>query len=238
MRSLTESACSSKKDTLQRELVDLNEIIREMLLLVHSEATQFAVFVRTELAADLPQIMGDRVQLQQVLMNLMMNSIDAMKDVDGTRELTIKSQRDENGQVLISVSDTGVGLPPQQADKIFNAFFTTKTQGTGMGCGSAAPLLNRTVAACGLPTTLRAAQFFVSHYLPTTRHATQMSQEIALELLTEREAAECLKTRSVALLGNDGPTGGLFLKRRFRFLSNRQNNALIASNASVLIGEC
>jgi signal transduction histidine kinase len=104
-----------------------------MILLLHSEATQFAVFVRTELAADLPQVVGDRVQLQQVLMNLMMNSIDAMKDVGGTRELTIQSQRDEDGQVLISVSDSGVGLPPQQADKIFNAFFTTKTHGTGMG---------------------------------------------------------------------------------------------------------
>jgi signal transduction histidine kinase len=104
-----------------------------MILLLHSEATQFAVFVRTELAADLPQVVGDRVQLQQVLMNLMMNSIDAMKDVGGTRELTIQSQRDEDGQVLIAVSDSGVGLPPQQADKIFNAFFTTKTHGTGMG---------------------------------------------------------------------------------------------------------
>ena len=79
-----------KKGTLQRELVDLNQIIREMMLLLDSEATQFAVSVRTELAADLPQVMGDRVQLQQVLMNLMMNSIDAMKDVDGARELTIQ----------------------------------------------------------------------------------------------------------------------------------------------------
>jgi PAS domain S-box-containing protein len=122
-----------KKGTPDRELVDVNEIIREMMLLLHGEATQFAVLVRTELAADLPQIMGDRVQLQQVLMNLMMNSIDAMKDVDGTHELTIQSQRGENGQVLISVSDTGVGLPPQQADRIFDAFFTTKTHGTGMG---------------------------------------------------------------------------------------------------------
>jgi signal transduction histidine kinase len=104
-----------------------------MMLLLHSDSTKFAVLVRTELAADLPQVMGDRVQLQQVLMNLMMNSIDAMKDVDGTRELTVESQRGEDGQVLISVSDTGVGLPPQQADKIFNAFFTTKTHGTGMG---------------------------------------------------------------------------------------------------------
>jgi signal transduction histidine kinase len=122
-----------KKDNQQRELVDLNEIIREMILLLHGEATQFALSVRTALAADLPQVMGDRVQLQQVLMNLMMNSIDAVKDVDGTRELTIQSQREEHGQVLISVSDTGVGLPPQQGDNIFNAFFTTKTHGTGMG---------------------------------------------------------------------------------------------------------
>jgi signal transduction histidine kinase len=122
-----------KKGTLQPELVDLNEVIREMILLLHSEATQFAVLVRTELGADLPQVMGDRVQLQQVLMNLMMNSIDAMKGLDGTRELSIQSQRDENGQVLISVSDTGVGLPPQKAEQIFDAFFTTKIHGTGMG---------------------------------------------------------------------------------------------------------
>jgi len=82
---------------------------------------------------DLPEVMGDRVQLQQVLMNLMMNSIQAMKDVDGSRELTIQSQRGGNGEVLISVSDTGAGLPPQHEEKIFNAFFTTKTEGTGMG---------------------------------------------------------------------------------------------------------
>jgi len=122
-----------KKGTPDRELVNVNEIIREMMLLLHSEATQYAVLVRTELAADLPQVMGDRVQLQQVLMNLMINSIDAMKDVEGARELTIQSQTGETGQVLISVSDTGVGLPPQQADKIFEAFFTTRTDGTGMG---------------------------------------------------------------------------------------------------------
>jgi PAS domain S-box-containing protein len=122
-----------KKSPQQRELVEVNEAIREIMLLLDSEATKLSVLVRTELAADLPQVMGDRVQLQQVLMNLIMNSIDAMKDVDRTRELTIQSQRSEDGQVLISVSDTGVGLPPQQADKIFDAFFTTKTQGTGMG---------------------------------------------------------------------------------------------------------
>jgi C4-dicarboxylate-specific signal transduction histidine kinase len=122
-----------QKDSLQRELVGLNEIIREMMLLLHSEAIKFSVSVRTELAADLPEVLGDRVQLQQVLMNLMMNSIEAMKDADGTRVLTIRSQRGENREVLISVSDTGAGLPPQQEDKLFNAFFTTKTHGTGMG---------------------------------------------------------------------------------------------------------
>ncbi len=85
-----------------------------------------------ELAPDLPRIMGDRVQLQQVLMNLIVNSIDAMKEADGARELAVKSQRTEQ-EVLVSVSDTGVGLPPQQAEEIFNAFFTTKPHGTGMG---------------------------------------------------------------------------------------------------------
>jgi C4-dicarboxylate-specific signal transduction histidine kinase len=122
-----------QKGSLQRELVDLNEIIREMVLLLHGEATQYSVLVGTKLAADIPRVMGDRVQLQQVLMNLMMNSIDAMKDVDGTRELMIESQCSEDDQVLLSVSDTGVGLPAEQADKVFNAFFTTKTHGTGMG---------------------------------------------------------------------------------------------------------
>jgi PAS domain S-box-containing protein len=122
-----------QQDTLERGLVDVNEVVREMIVLLGGEATRYSISFRTELAADLPRVMADRVQLQQVLMNLMINSIDAMRDVDGTRELTIKSQRGENGHVLISVSDTGVGLPPQQSDKIFNAFFTTKAHGTGMG---------------------------------------------------------------------------------------------------------
>ncbi len=122
-----------KKSTPQRELVDVNDVVREMIVLVRSEATRYKIVVGTDLGTDLPQVTGDRVQLQQVLMNLMMNSIDAMKDVDGTRELMIKSGRVEKEQVLVSVSDTGVGLPPQQADQIFNAFFTTKLHGTGMG---------------------------------------------------------------------------------------------------------
>jgi PAS domain S-box-containing protein len=121
-----------KKGTAQRTLVDVNEIIQEMIVLLNDEATHYSISVRAELA-DIPQVMADRVQLQQVLMNLILNGIDAMKDVDGSRELAIKSQIAANGQLLISVSDTGVGLPSQKADQIFNAFFTTKTHGTGMG---------------------------------------------------------------------------------------------------------
>jgi signal transduction histidine kinase len=122
-----------QRGTLERELADINEIIEEMIVLLRGEATQYAISVQTELAADLPPVMGDRVQLQQVMMNLMTNSIDAMKAVDGTRELAIRSQRAENDQLLVSVSDTGVGLPPGHADQIFSAFFTTKPHGTGMG---------------------------------------------------------------------------------------------------------
>jgi PAS domain S-box-containing protein len=122
-----------KKGTQHRESLDVNEVIGEMVVLLHGEATRHSIAVRAELAPELPRVMGDRVQLQQVMMNLMINSIDAMTGLDGTRELTIKSQRTENEQLLVSVSDTGVGLPPQQADKIFDAFFTTKPHGTGMG---------------------------------------------------------------------------------------------------------
>jgi len=122
-----------KKGTPPRASVDVNEVIREMIALLRGEATRYSISVRTELAEHLPQVMGHRVQLQQVLMNLMINGIDAIKDVDGRRELIICSQQAEHRQILVSVSDTGVGLPPQQADQIFSAFFTTKPQGTGMG---------------------------------------------------------------------------------------------------------
>jgi PAS domain S-box-containing protein len=122
-----------KKGTLERELVDVNEVIREMIVLLRGEAMRYSVLVRTELEADAPGVMADRVQLQQVLMNLMLNGIDAMKDAHGTRELAIKSQRAETDRVLVSVNDTGVGLPSQHSDQLFEAFFTTKPHGTGMG---------------------------------------------------------------------------------------------------------
>jgi PAS domain S-box-containing protein len=122
-----------KKDALQRELVDVNELIREMIVLLRSEASRFSISIRTELADGRPKVMADRVQLQQVLMNLMLNGIEAMVDMGTGGELTIKSQQGDNRQLLISVGDTGVGLAPEQAEQIFNAFFTTKPQGSGMG---------------------------------------------------------------------------------------------------------
>jgi len=99
-------------------------------MLLDSEATRSSVAMRTELAIELPEIMTDRVQLQQVFMNLMLNAIEAMEDSGG--ELTVTSQL-QDGQLLFSVSDTGTGLPTENVERIFSAFFTTKPQGSGMG---------------------------------------------------------------------------------------------------------
>jgi signal transduction histidine kinase len=121
-----------EKGTPERTSVDVNELIREMIALLRGEAMRDAISVRTELAADCPPVMSDRVQLQQVLMNLIVNGFDAMKQVEGARELVIASRCTEQDQVQVSVSDTGVGLPPQ-TDQIFKPFFTTKPHGTGMG---------------------------------------------------------------------------------------------------------
>ncbi len=122
-----------KKGEPEREWVDVNEVIREMVSLMRSEAGRRAISIHTELTSELPNVRADKVQLQQVFMNLMLNGIDAINEGNVAGDLTIKSQRNPDGQVLISVSDTGIGLPPERADKVFDAFFTTKPQGTGMG---------------------------------------------------------------------------------------------------------
>jgi PAS domain S-box-containing protein len=119
-----------RRGTPQRELVDLNEIVREMMVLLQHEANRYSIPIRAELTPNLPKVMADRVQLQQVLMNLMLNGIEAMKDTGG--ELTVTSKSNEDGQLIVSISDSGIGLP-QDPDRIFEAFFTTKSQGTGMG---------------------------------------------------------------------------------------------------------
>jgi PAS domain S-box-containing protein len=121
-----------KKGTVQREMIDINELIREMIVLLRNEANRYSISVHTELTEGISKIMADRVQLQQVFMNLMLNAVDAMKESAGGGELRIKSEA-HDGQLLISVSDTGVGIPPHQVDKIFESFFTTKGHGIGMG---------------------------------------------------------------------------------------------------------
>ena len=122
-----------QKTTTPGELVDINEIIREMNVHLHGEMTRYLISLQTKLSPDLPQVMGDRVQLQQVMMNLLMNAIDAMADVQGIRKLIIHSQHGEDGHIVVSVSDTGVGLTQEFAAHLFDAFFTTKPKGTGMG---------------------------------------------------------------------------------------------------------
>ena len=122
-----------RKGTPVQEPVDINEIIREMVMLLGNEAEQNSISVRTHLATDLPTVMGDRVQLQQVLMNLMINGIDAMKNIEGARQLILNSGMDEDGRLVVSVQDSGPGLPVDHLDHIFTAFFTTKSYGTGMG---------------------------------------------------------------------------------------------------------
>jgi PAS domain S-box-containing protein len=119
-----------RKSPSQRELIAVNEIIHEIFILLQDEAIGYSIAMRSDLAAELPNIKADRVQLQQVFMNLMLNAIEAMRDQGG--ELTVKSQM-QDGQLLFSVSDTGPGLPVGNVEQIFSAFFTTKSQGSGMG---------------------------------------------------------------------------------------------------------
>jgi PAS domain S-box-containing protein len=121
-----------QKGAVQPEPVDVNRLAREMIVLLRSEAARYSISIRSDLAEDVPWVMADRVQLQQVFMNLMLNSIEAMKNVSTPHELTISSQRGKDGQLLILVSDTGMGLP-EQPEQIFSPFFTTKPHGTGMG---------------------------------------------------------------------------------------------------------
>ena len=121
------------KGTPERVELDINEIIQEAVILMRNEVSRNRISLRTDLAPDLPRILGDSVQLQQVLINLITNSIDAMRTIaDRPRELLIRSGKNPDG-VLIQVRDSGRGLDPEQADRIFAPFFTTKAQGIGMG---------------------------------------------------------------------------------------------------------
>ncbi len=124
----------AKKTDIEKVPLDVNEVVREVFALVRGELISHQVSVRTEFAPALPVILGDRVQLQQVIINLVMNGIEAMQSVtDRPRELVIRSSQDETEQVLVSVTDCGVGISSENADRLFSAFFTTKASGMGMG---------------------------------------------------------------------------------------------------------
>src|SRR5579862_1580043 len=114
--------------------LDINDVIREAILLVQREVLSHGVSLRTELAPALPPVLGDRVQLQQVVINLLMNGVEAMASIkDRPREILIRSQQHEAGQVLVAVLDSGIGIDSETAEKLFSAFFTTKPSGMGMG---------------------------------------------------------------------------------------------------------
>src|SRR6202043_119350 len=124
----------ANKTSLEKVPRDINEVVREVIALVQRELMNHQVSLQIELAPTLPTIIGDRVQLQQVIINLVMNGTEAMQSVtDRPRELVIRSRQDETQQVLVSVTDCGVGIFAGNADRLFNAFFTTKSSGMGIG---------------------------------------------------------------------------------------------------------
>jgi len=124
----------ANKTSLEKVPLDVNDVVRETIPLVQRELISHQVLLRMELAPTLLMILGDRVQLQQVIINLVMNGIESMQSVtDRPREMVVRSRQDETQQVLVSVADCGVGISPENADRLFNAFFTTKSSGMGMG---------------------------------------------------------------------------------------------------------
>jgi signal transduction histidine kinase len=124
----------AKKTDIEKVSLDLNSVVKEVITLVQRELSSHSVSLRKELAPTLPMILGDRVQLQQVIINLVMNGIEAMEPVrDRPRELAIRSGQDETRGVFVSVTDCGVGISAENASRLFNAFFTTKSSGLGMG---------------------------------------------------------------------------------------------------------
>jgi C4-dicarboxylate-specific signal transduction histidine kinase len=126
------------------ESVDLNGATREVIALTASELQRGRVVVREDLADGLPAVTGDRVQLQQVILNLLLNAADAMSRVDDRpRELVVRTGRDEGGEVCVSVQDSGVGFAPEDRERLFEAFYTTKSQGMGIGLSVSRSVIER-----------------------------------------------------------------------------------------------
>jgi signal transduction histidine kinase len=122
-----------KRDTRNRASLDIKDLIDEALVLARNDLQQHRILVRSESNAELPQVTGNRIQLQQVVLNLITNAVDSMAREDGPRVLSVKSEVHDSGGVIVSVADTGAGVAPQDAGRIFNPLFTTKSDGMGMG---------------------------------------------------------------------------------------------------------
>ena len=131
---VTRIRAMAKKSSAEKVPIDLNEAIQDVVALVHGEMRKHRVVLRTALAGDLPLVLGDRVQLQQVVLNLILNGIEAMSGVTGrARELMIATHREDGDRARVVVKDSGTGIDPEKANQIFDAFYTTKRSGMGMG---------------------------------------------------------------------------------------------------------
>ncbi|MBR0777049.1 GAF domain-containing protein [Bradyrhizobium diazoefficiens] len=134
----------TKMNDIQKTPLDINDVIKDVMLIFRQEALSHGVSLSQESASALPQVLGDRVQLQQVLVNLLMNGIQAMSAVTGRRhELRIRSQEQGPDHILVAVEDTGTGIDPQNADRLFSAFFTTKPDGLGLGLSICQSIVER-----------------------------------------------------------------------------------------------
>ena len=140
----------------ERQIIDVKEVIGEMTILLRGEADRHSITIHPQLEADTPKILANRVQLQQIFMNLMLNAIEAMKDTGG--ELTIRSRLNPEGRLMVSISDTGVGLPAESTEQLFDPFHTTKPQGTGMGLTITRSIVESYGGACGPPPIRARAQ--------------------------------------------------------------------------------
>jgi C4-dicarboxylate-specific signal transduction histidine kinase len=199
-----------QRGTRNRDVIDMSEMIQETVALLRGEAAWHNISVRTELAPDLPPIGGDRVQLQQVAMNLIVNGIEAVKDIDGIRELVIKSRRAESGQILVSVSDTGPGFPPQLAERIFDPFFTTKPHGTGMGLRISRSIIESHGGRLWAEAALgRGATFYLKMSADGPRQNPDTSGSVIVQANVQNRKWRCpgrrTSNRCLSLLALDGP---------------------------------
>jgi C4-dicarboxylate-specific signal transduction histidine kinase len=161
----------TRKAPLRKDPLEINGAVREIIELTRGEASKNGVIVQAELAYDLPLIEGGRVQLQQVILNLIINAVQAMSTMgEGTRELLISTGKAEADWVLVAVQDSGPGLAPANLEHVFDAFYTTKPNGMGLGLSSAVRSLKRMTAVCGPALTLDGAQRLFT--LPTSPTAT------------------------------------------------------------------